>query len=115
EAACMPALLARATVSALRPLSEVSTFRPLSTSRFPTAAPIMPGAMTATTGVMTEILCLISDPGRILLVSRVAGKRFQRPAAALLAGGFCLARTRLSALLQQRPGVAHPDWRAGGD
>src|SRR5580658_9976778 len=51
-AVIMPAALARAAVSLLRPLSEVSTFTPLSTSLFPTAAPIMPGAITATTGVM---------------------------------------------------------------
>ena len=48
----IPAALARAVVSALRPSSEVSTLRPCSTSRLPTAAPIMPGAMTATTGFM---------------------------------------------------------------
>src|SRR5262249_8647105 len=49
-AAVRPYFLARATVSALRPVSEVSTLRPFSTSRPATAAPIMPGAMTATTG-----------------------------------------------------------------
>src|SRR4029077_5483118 len=32
--------------------SDVSTFSPLSTSLLPTAAPIMPGAITVTTGVM---------------------------------------------------------------
>src|SRR5580692_9695781 len=55
-AAAMPAAFARVAVSALRPLSEVSTLRPLSTSLFPTAAPIMPGAITATTGVITSSL-----------------------------------------------------------
>src|SRR5712691_1713626 len=49
-AAVSPCFLARATVSALRPASEVSTLRPFSTRRPATAAPIMPGAMTATTG-----------------------------------------------------------------
>src|SRR5262249_34747954 len=51
-AATIPAALARSRVSALRPCSEVSTLRPRSVSRFPTAAPIMPGAMTATRGFM---------------------------------------------------------------
>src|SRR5262245_64226645 len=48
----MPAALARAAVSALRPVSEVKTLMPFLTRRWPTAAPIMPGAMTATTGFM---------------------------------------------------------------
>src|SRR5882757_8201056 len=51
-AGVMPAALARSTVSALRPASEVSTLTPLSVSRRPTPAPIMPGAITATTGVI---------------------------------------------------------------
>src|SRR5579863_8913794 len=55
-AAAIPAAFARVAVSALRPLSEVSTLTPLSTSRFPTAAPIMPGAITATTGVIWSSL-----------------------------------------------------------
>ena len=54
EAAAMPAALARATVSALRPSSEVSTLSPLSVSLRPTAAPMAPGAITATTEVMTS-------------------------------------------------------------
>src|SRR5262245_36850066 len=52
EACVMPAALARSSVSALRPASEVSTLMPLSVSLLPTPAPIMPGAITATTGVM---------------------------------------------------------------
>src|SRR5580698_2413505 len=55
-AAAMPAAFARVVVSALRPVSEVSTLTPLSTSLFPTAAPIMPGAITATTGVIWSSL-----------------------------------------------------------
>ena len=53
-AADRPAAFARATVSALRPVSEVRTLRPWATRRPPTAAPIMPGAITATTGFMTD-------------------------------------------------------------
>src|SRR5580700_9857117 len=55
-AVVIPAALARDPVSLLRPLSEVRTLTPLSTSLFPTAAPIMPGAMTATTGIMLASL-----------------------------------------------------------
>ena len=50
----MPAAFARATVAALRPASEVSTAAPRSVSRFPTPAPIAPGAMMATTGGMAS-------------------------------------------------------------
>jgi hypothetical protein len=35
---------------------------PLSTSLFPTAAPIMPGAITATTGVITSSLYRTRPP-----------------------------------------------------
>src|SRR5580693_3886661 len=55
-AAAIPAAFARVAVSVLRPVSEVSTLTPLSTSLFPTAAPIMPGAITATTGVILASL-----------------------------------------------------------
>ena len=51
-AGVMPAALARLRVSGLRPVSEVRTLTPLSVSLRPTAAPIMPGAITATTGVI---------------------------------------------------------------
>src|SRR5215470_13491251 len=49
----MPAARARATLSWLRPSSEVMTCRPFSVSRLPTAAPMLPGAISATTGFMT--------------------------------------------------------------
>src|SRR5215469_18364152 len=52
----MPAALARARVSSLRPSSEVRTVIPLSSSLLPTAAPMAPGAITATTGVMRTSL-----------------------------------------------------------
>ena len=48
----MPALRARAALASLRPASEVVTSRPLSTSSAPTALPMAPGAITATTGFM---------------------------------------------------------------
>jgi hypothetical protein len=51
-AAVIPAALARARVSSLRPASEVNTVSPFSTSLLPTAAPMAPGAITATTGDM---------------------------------------------------------------
>ena len=50
----MPAALARATVASLRPSSRVRTSMPFSTRRWPTALPIMPGAITATIGCMAR-------------------------------------------------------------
>src|SRR5262245_43718826 len=62
-AGVMPAALARLTVSALRPVSEVRTLTPLSVSLRPTPAPIMPGAITATTGVILfSGSCLLFEP-----------------------------------------------------
>src|ERR1700733_15778367 len=58
-AAAIPAAFARAIVSWLRPVNEVSTFRPLSASLLPTAAPMAPGAITATTGVMCPLIFVI--------------------------------------------------------
>src|SRR5262245_6009344 len=54
--AAMPASRARAALLSLRPPSTVVTVQPRSTSRFPTALPIIPGAMTATTGLMRILL-----------------------------------------------------------
>src|ERR1700687_5172742 len=48
---------ARATVAALRSCREVSTLSPCSTRRLPTGAPMAPGAITATTG----LIALVSD------------------------------------------------------
>src|SRR5712691_10564170 len=63
EAGVMPAAPARLRVSGLRPVSEVSTLTPLSVSLRPTPAPIMPGAITATTGVMLfSRNCLLLEP-----------------------------------------------------
>ena len=59
-AADRPAVFARATVSALRPVSDVNTLRPWAARRPPTAAPIMPGATTATTGFMTAFSAISS-------------------------------------------------------
>src|SRR3954454_19755167 len=49
-AASMPAAAARCAVSALRPASDVRTRMPCSVRRFPTPAPMLPGATIATTG-----------------------------------------------------------------
>src|ERR1043166_1827175 len=54
----MPAARARLTLSSLRPSSEVMTCRPFSVSRLPTAAPMLPGAINATTGFIDELLFL---------------------------------------------------------
>src|SRR4051794_6561019 len=53
------AMRARSTVSALRPFSDVNTLAPCSTRRPPTAAPMLPGAMTATTGASIFPLYLV--------------------------------------------------------
>src|SRR4029079_14104506 len=52
RAATMPTLPARCTLSVLRPASEVSTRMPFPVSRFPTAAPMLPGATIAITGAI---------------------------------------------------------------
>jgi hypothetical protein len=56
-AADIPAAAARAAVASLRPASEVSTVTPRSASLCPTAAPIAPAAITATTGAMMSSIC----------------------------------------------------------
>src|SRR5215472_2619536 len=68
-AAVMPAALARVRVSSLRPSSEVRTVTPCSTSLLPTAPPMAPGAITATTGVIRDLAkqfrrATLSDRGR---------------------------------------------------
>ena len=57
----MPAALARATVASLRPASEVRTSMPFSTNRWPTALPIMPGAITATIGCIGVLLSVYAS------------------------------------------------------
>src|SRR5262245_39123215 len=91
----MPASLARAAVSALRPVSAVKTLMPFLTRRWPTAAPIMPGAMTATTGFMkTSIpvrridrVCELDERRPVAVVHpAVAPENLRRLNAALLGG-----------------------------
>ncbi len=77
-ASVKPYFLARARVSAPRPIREVSTLSPFSTRRPPTAAPIMPGAITATTGFIGRSP-IRSDNSLILVRLGFCGRECCRP------------------------------------
>ena len=51
----MPAARARLALASLRPASEVSTVTLCSVRRLATAAPMLPGAMMATMGVILRL------------------------------------------------------------
>src|ERR1700726_2566717 len=65
--AVLPAARPRATLSSLRPASEVSTCRPFSVSRLPTAAPMLPGAISVTTGFIISSFASLHSVAREFL------------------------------------------------
>src|SRR6202035_2806691 len=74
----MPAALARVAVSELRPSSDVSTLSPLSASLRPTAAPIAPGATTATTGLMNSSIPAQDEDDSSLRIASASPVRERR-------------------------------------
>ena len=58
----MPAARARSALAALRPDSKVRTSAPLSCSRLPTPAPMLPCAMIAMTMPMPDLIRKITLP-----------------------------------------------------